>query len=169
MNLLAKTAMVISWLFYAMTFCGLWIGQLFGWHNEIWDMYDFPYQPTSPPTWAMLIGLAVTVGALTGLFIAYRSVWRILNGGTTQDFRDLARHLKQVAIGLLGFWLGYNLLTGAVQYLIVIGIDTTDEFDFSWAPLDLDIVFAIIAVALFAISKTLERAWLAEDETKHFL
>ncbi len=169
MALLAKIAMVLSWTYYTVTLGYVWIGQLFGLHNEIWDVYGFPIQDVVPPLWTLLVGFAVSLLAILSLGMSYRGGWRILNGGPTQDFRDLGENLRRMAWGLIGFWISYNLLSGAVQHLIVIGLPTTSGFDFGWDPLDFDIVFAITGVVLLAISQTLERAWVAEDETKHFL
>ncbi len=169
MKFLAKTAMVLSLIYYVGLLGFAWIGQMTGFHNEIWDFYDFPMQPGSPPLWTLLVGLLVSAGALACLGMAYAAIWRILDGGREQDFRDLARRLKRVGIGLIGFWLGYNLLSGGVQHLITIGIDNTQDFDFAWDPLDLDIVFFILGIAVIAISQTLERAWLAEEENQQFL
>ncbi|MFS4579756.1 hypothetical protein [Phaeobacter sp. C3_T13_0] len=169
MNLIAKTAMTLSLAYYASMLGYLWIGQLFGLHNEVWEAFDFPTQSTTPPTWTVIVGLLITVFGLVSLASAYRGGWVILSGGPNQDFRDLGKNLRRIAWGLLGFWLGYNLLSGGMQYLIVIGLPNLEGFQFGWDPLDLDIVFAIIGIVLLAISQTLERAWLAEDETKHFL
>ena len=169
MNFLAKTAMLLSLIYYVVILGVAWIGQMLGLHNEIWELFDFPTQPGSPPLWTLLVGLFVSAGALLCLGMGYMAIWRILNGGREQDFRDLARRLKRVGIGLIGFWLGYNLLSGAVQHLIVIGLEDTRDFDFGWDPLDLDIVFFILGIAMMAISQTLERAWLAEEENQQFL
>jgi hypothetical protein len=169
MNLFAKTAMLISYLYYLAALSYMWIGQILGLHNDIWDIFDFPIMAESPPMWTLIIGLGVSASALYALGSAYLGVWSILKGGREQDFRKLARNLRKIAWGLLGFWLSYNILSGALPYLITIHIPDKSEFDFGWDPLDLDIVFAILGIALLAISQTLERAWIAEDETKHFL
>ena len=169
LNLFAKVAMTVSLIYYFLAIGGIWLGAILGWHNEIWDLYDFPLQDSSPPLWSLLFGLFVTLCALASLAVAYLGVWRILSGGPGQDFRKLAGNLKRLGLGLLGFWLGYNLLSGAVQYLIVVGLDNTDGFDFGWDPLDIDILFFIVGVAVLAIARTLARAWEAEDEVQHFL
>lgn len=169
MNLFAKAAMLLSSAYYALTFGYIWLGQLFGFHNDIWEAFDFPVQDMSPSAWSLIVGLLITVFAIGMLAVAYHGVWKILDGGASQDFRDLGANLRRVAWGLIGFWLGYNLISAVMQYLIVIGLPSTEGFDFGWDPLDLDIVFAIIGIVLLAIAQTLERAWLAEDETKHFL
>lgn len=169
MNLFAKGAMTLSLVYYVLTFGFIWLGQLFGLHNEIWDVFDFPTQASSPPVWTLIIGTLVSVFALISLGHAYRGAWLILGGGSGQDFRNLATNMRRLAWGLIGFWVGYNVLSGALQHLIVIDLASTDGFDFGWDPLDFDIVFAIVGVVLLAIAQTLERAWLAEDETKHFL
>lgn len=169
MNFLAKTAMSVSLIYYVIILVAVWVGQMTGLHNDIWEFYDFPIQPTSPPVWVLLVGLAVTAAALACLGMAYVAVWRILSGGRGQDFRGLARRLRQMGLGLIGFWLGCNILAGAVQHLIVIGVEVTEDFDFSWDPLDLDIIFFIIGIAMMAISQTMERAWMAEEENQQFL
>jgi len=169
MNLFAKGAMTLSLIYYAVLFGQVWIGQLLGFHNEIWDMFDFPVQSTSPPAWTLIVGLLMTALAVSSLFVAYRGGWIILNAGPDQDFRNLWKNLRRIAWGLIGFWFGYNLISGIMQYLIVIGLTDLDGFEFGWDPLDFDIVFAILGIVLLAISRTLERAWVAEEETKHFL
>lgn len=169
MNLFAKGAMVLSLAYYTLTLGYVWLGQLLGLHNEIWDVFDFPIQASSPPVWTLIIGTLVSAFALVSLGGAYRGAWLILGGGADQDFRSLALNMRRLAWGLIGFWIGYNVLSGALPHLIVVDLVSTDGFDFGWDPLDLDIVFAIAGIVLLAISRTLERAWLAEDETKHFL
>jgi hypothetical protein len=166
---LAQIAMVISILYYTFGLGFIWIGQITGLHNEIWEMYDFPIQYNSPPMWALIIGLFVSVMGICSLALSYFSVWKILEGGRDQDFRHLGKRLQSLAYGLIGFWFFYNVLVGGVQYLITIGVADTSDFDFGWDPLDLDIIFLIVAIGILAISQTLERAWIAEDETKHFL
>ncbi len=169
MSFLAKAAMALSMTYYLFIFGFLWIGQMLGLHNEIWDIFEFPIQPSSPPVWTLMIGLILTLLALLSLAGAFRGAWLILNGGQGQDFRDLARNLRRMAWGLIGFWIGYNVISAVMPYLIVIGLDSTEGFEFGWDPLDLDIIFAITGVVLLAISQTLGRAWQAEDENKHFL
>jgi len=169
MMLFAKFAMVLSWAYYALVLGFVWLGQLFGLHNLIWEVFDFPKQEVTPPLWVLIIGASVSVLALFSLWTAYLGGWRILNGGPSQDFRYLSRHLRKLAWGLIGFWFGYNVLSGAVPLLLVVDLSTTEGFEFGWDPLDIDIVFAITGIVLLAISRTLERAWIAEDEVKHFL
>jgi len=49
MTLLAKTAMVLSLAYYTLIFGYVWLGQMLGVHNDIWEMFDFPPQASSPP------------------------------------------------------------------------------------------------------------------------
>ena len=169
MTFFAKAAMALSLSYYFLLFGFVWIGEMLGIHGLVWDMFDFPEQDTSPPFWTLVVGLILTLIALVSLAGAFRGAWLVLKGGPEQDFRDLGRNLRHMAWGLIGFWIGYNVIALVMPHLIVIGLESTEGFDFSWAPLDLDIVFAITGVVLLAISQTLERAWQAEDENKHFL
>ncbi|MEL6573934.1 MAG: hypothetical protein AAFQ64_19985 [Pseudomonadota bacterium] len=169
MKLLAKIAMVASFLYYCAGFSWLWFGQMIGAHNEVWDTFGFPAQAASPPLWSMVAGLTFTLIGMAGLLYAYLGVWRILDGGSGQDFRALARRLHMIAKGLFGFWLGYNLVTGVTQFLIVSGLESTEGFDFGYDPLDTDVLFLILSIALFAIANVMHRAWEAEEENKLFL
>ena len=169
MTIFAKIAMVLSWSYYTLFLGYHWGGQLLGLHNEIWEMYDFPVQQVSPPTWTILVGFLVSALTVLSLGIAYLSGWKILDRSATENFRFLAQKLGTMAWGLIGFWIGYNVLSGAVQLLIAVDLSSTEGFDFGWDPLDFDIIFAITGVILLAIARSLERAWLAEDEVKHFL
>ena len=87
MKLLAKIAMVASFLYYCAGFSWLWFGQMIGAHNEVWDTFGFPAQAASPPLWSMVAGLTFTLIGMAGLLYAYLGVWRILDGGSGQDFR----------------------------------------------------------------------------------
>lgn len=169
MVIFAKVVMTLSLAYYALTHGYVWLGQLLSFHNEIWEVFDFPEQAESPPVWALIVGLVMSLCAISSLAISYRGAWSILNGGSSQDFRVLQGNMRHMAWGLIGFWIGWNLITGVMQHLIVINLKSTDGFDFGWDPFDLDIVFAITGIVLLAISTTLKRAWLAEDENKHFL
>ena len=169
MKLLAKIAMVLSFAYYALTMAYVWIGQLLGWHNDIWDLFDFPIQDGSPPLFSMLIGIATVIFALGMLLLAYVGIWRILNGGPQQDFRALSSHMHRLGWGLIGFWAGFNFLAGVVQIFVAIGVQDRGSFDLSYDPLDLDIVFLILGIAILAIAHTLQRAWEAEEENQAFL
>lgn len=169
MKIFAKCAMGLSWLYYVIWAGQMWLGQFLGWHNDIWRAFDFPRQDHSPPLWTMGVGVVVTIVGLVGLTVVYRGAWRILDGGPQQDFRVLGRNLRGMAVGLLVFWAGYNLLAAGVQYLVILAMPDTAGFTFRWDPLNVEILFLILGVVLLAISGTFERAWQAEDETKHFL
>ncbi len=168
-TLIAKIMMAISFLFYGGLITAFWISAILGWHNDIWELYDFPVQPAPPPLWIMGLGLFFTILAFSGLLMAYVAVWKILNGGTDQDFCVLASRMRKLAIGLFGFWLGYNLIYGAISYLLVIITDGLSNMEVDWDPFGTDVIYLIMSIAIFAIAKTLHRAWEAEEEMRHFL
>lgn len=169
MSVVAKVAMVLSFLYFAGGFATVWIGQSLGLSNDVWDMYDLPEQETPLALWISLTGFACSAFTMGMLFLVYRAAWKTLTGGASQDFRDLAKNLRIMGWGLIGFWFGFNLISGAMLYVVALGVTSTDELDLFYTPFDLDLVLAICGVVLLAISQTLQRAWLAEDENNHFL
>ncbi len=168
-KVIAQTAMILSLGYYSLTLTLVWVFALLGDGEGMWEMFDLPLQSMPPALWVMVLGTLVTLFTLISLGLAYSSLNRILKGGPEQDFRYLAKRLRHIAYGLLGFWLGYNLLVGLMPYLLALSHEPPLDIAFDWDPLDIDIIFAIIAIALLAISQTLNRAWEAEEENKHFL
>jgi hypothetical protein len=168
-KLFAQIAMILSLGYYTLTLMLAWILALLGNGEVVWDAFDLPIQSTPPALWTLIIGVLFTMFALFSLGLAYWSLNGILKGGRQQDFLQLAQRLRQTAFGLFGFWLGYNMLSGLMPYLLSLSLEPPLDAAIDWDPLDIDIVFAIIAIALLAISQTLNRAWEAEEENKHFL
>ncbi len=164
-----KAIMVVSFFFYGIMLLAFWGSAIVGWHNEVWDTFDIPVQNRGPASWILVLGFIGTAFAFAGLGLAYMSVWKILDGGTEQDFRVLARRLRKLSIGLFGFWLGYNFVSGGLGFLVMNDMGTSEAVEFSWDPFSTEIIYLILAVAIFAISKTLHRAWEAEEEARHFL
>ena len=169
MVFIAKAAMLLSFAYYSMTLSYAWLGQLFGAHNYIWDMFGFPPQDISPPVWFLLLGCMVAACILASLGTAYWAARAILVGGAGQDFLLLAQNLRRVGFGLIGFWLFYNIMLGGLPVLLAVSTEFEGHAHIEWDPLDIDIVFAIIGVVFLAIAQTLGRAWAAEEENKHFL
>lgn len=169
MSFFAKFAMVASFLIFSIDMTYLWVGQIAGWHNEIWSMFDFPPQESAPPLWSLLVGVVISVFGLTCLAMTYSGIWQILNGGPGQDFRDLARRMRRIGFGLIGFWAAYNLLVGLLPWLITANLSDRSDFDFVWDPLDIDLLILLMGIAILAISQTLRRAWEAEEENNAFL
>ena len=169
LNLLTKVAMVSSFAVFTLFFADDWGGNLLGVHNHIWEMLDLPPQPDQPPMLIVLLGLVLGAIALVCLFFAYRSVWMILSRGEKQDFRSLAKSLQQLAFGLAGFWFFSNSIYLGLRALLAQYVTTGEDVGLQWDPFNPDLVFAIVAVAILAIAKMMERAWRAEDEVQHFL
>lgn len=169
MNIFAKSAMLLSFAYYSSTVSYLWVGQLLGLHNEVWYSFGFPEQSVAPPVWLALLGVVVGGFTLASLGRSYWAMRGILAGGATQDFRDLAANLRRIAFGLIGFWFGYNLMFGALPIVLAVSVDFDGDASIGWDPLDIDVVFAILGIVFLAISRTLHRAWEAEEENKQFL
>ncbi|PID35746.1 MAG: hypothetical protein CR993_08310 [Rhodobacterales bacterium] len=169
LNFLTKLAILTSFVVFAGFTVDDWLGQLTGRHDEIKNLLDLP-QNTSPlPTLPVLLGTGIAFAGIAGLTISFIAIWRILSDGPTQDFRHLARRLHRMAYGFLTFWLSNYLLFSLVRSLILWQTPAFNTAELHWDPFGPDLIFAITAVALLAIAKMMERAWQAEDETRHFL
>lgn len=169
MNAFAKTAMVLSLLYYLFGLLVVWVGLYFGWSAGVWDMFDMPERAAPPAAVGIVFGLVMSWGAYFALASVYGAVWRILNGGRQQDFRQLAIHLRRIGLGLIAFWLTYNLLAAIGPHLIVMGSDVSSDTPIEYDLLDIEIVMPILGIAMLAIAGTLGRAADAEEENRQFL
>jgi len=168
-TLLARLAMLASLSYYAITICFVWIISFL---EPEFLMEVFLETTAPPPGYAplvMVLGIAFAGLALVSLGWAYWSIEHMIRGGEQQDFLVLSARLKNTAIGLIGFWIGYNLLTGLVPALLALQLEASADFLYDWDPLDTDIVLLILGIALFAVSRSLHRAWEVEEENKQFL
>lgn len=168
-RIIATLAMILSLAYYTLILAMIWITSFAGDHTDLRETFDLPNQDTDPALWVVIIGIACSALTLFSLALAYWSLHKILKGGRGQDFRRLGKNMRHSAFGLLGFWLGYNLLSALIPWLFSFTIPRPTDYQLDWDPLDVDIVFVILAITLLAISQTLERAWAAEEENKHFL
>lgn len=166
---MARGAMIASWLYYTFTLGFMWISGIIGATETFWEGMDFPTSLPLPPTWTLFFGLFISAFTVWGLGYTYFSVEKIIKADAKQDFLLLSKLLQNIATGLLCFWLGYNLLTGFLPALILMHIAPEQQPEWGWDPLDIDIVFIILAIAFFAIASAFKRAWFLEDENKHFL
>ncbi len=93
----------------------------------------------------------------------------MLRGGRNHDFFKLSQNLRNTSLGLIGFWIGYNLLTGLAPLLMTMQLDANSGYEYDWDPLDTDVILLILGIALFAVSHAIHRAWMVEEENKQFL
>lgn len=166
---IARISMITSWMFFAGIMVWTWASAMMGSNELLWDAYDFPPETTLPHTWVLLIGLANSALIMFGLGISYWSVETILKDGPDQDFLQLGQRLRKMAIGLIVFWIGFNLLVGAIPNLLVAHIPENQAPELGWQPFDVEFILLIVAVALFAISRSLNRAHELEEENRQFL
>lgn len=165
----ARGAMIASWLYYSITLSFLWQSGLMGKPEAFWEFMEFPTNLPLPPAWILICGVLISIFTISGLAYTYISVEKIIGANEPQDFLLLSKLLQNISTGLLCFWLGYNLLTGLIPMLTLLHIAPEQQPDWGWDPLDIDIVFVILAAVLFAIARAFRRAWFFEDENKHFL
>ena len=169
MNVLAKAAMVLTIVYYGFSLSYIWLGQMFGLHNLLWEEFEIPQQVGSPPVWQMIVGIVITIATISCLVVAFRSLWRILDGGAKQDFRKLAKLLKHLSFGLFGFWLGYNIYVFGIPLMLIMGLEAKQGAQITFDPLNIEVIFLIISISIYAVSQTLQRAWEAEEENQQFL
>lgn len=169
LNVLTKLAMVISFTMFTGFVLHDWVGHYLGWHDEIIYLLDLPEEIGPIPAGLAILGGAVALSGIVGVAISFTAIWYILSAGPAQDFRRLAKRLTRMAYGLILFWLCNDALYAGVRTLILLEAQMLDAEDILWDPFGPDMIFAIIAVALLAIAKMMDRAWHAEEETKHFL
>lgn len=169
LNVLTKLAMVISFAVFTGFVLHDWVGYSLGWHDEILDLLDLPEDIGTIPMGLAMLGGAVALLGIVGVALSFTAIWHILSAGPAQDFRRLAQNLERMAYGLILFFLCNYALHAGVRTLILWDAQMIHDGGIMWDPFGPDMIFAITAVALLAIARMMDRAWRAEEETKHFL
>lgn len=168
LSMVTKIGMVLCFItFFAFDMID-WFGPLFGENEFLAEAYGMP-ETTEFPTGFLIFGWILSVIGIVALFFGFRSIWRILNGGKEQDFRLLAQNLKVLGISLIVVWFTSYLRGTPIETYLHGGFEIGAAELISLDIISGELLFFIIAVAILAISNTLERAWLAEDENKQFL
>jgi len=160
--------MVASFSYYLFTLLASWYVGLFGGPEEFWTSVGLPRQPIGPPAWSMYAGIALTALTLWGLGSAYLASEKIIRSGCNNSFAELSMNLKQLSLGLVVFWFGYNCITGLMPILVCFNLPADQKPEFQWDPLDIDIIFLVLATAIYAIAESLLRASAIENENKQF-
>ncbi len=168
-KLLARLAMVLSMAYFTLALVLMFAFAVLGEPQALWEMLEIEESTPPPPLWSLMVSAVVALFILVALGLAYWFIEKILRGGATVGFDHLSRYLRGMAFGLMGFWIGIKMLDAVLPYLLTrhLSVDIRPPFD--WDQLDLDIVLLIISVAIYAISQSLDRASLIEEEHKHFL
>lgn len=166
---LARLAMLSSLLYFSIDLGLTFFPPIAGDPGYLWEELDIPQSLAAPPLAVLLAGIFTAGAALSALAVAYWSIERILHSGPGQEFSGLAVRMRTLSLCLLGFWAGYNLLISSMPVLATAHLPEEYQSGFEWDPFDIDIILVVIAVALNAISHSLRRASLVEEENKHFL
>ncbi len=166
---IARISMISSLGYYTLTLAAALIGSLLGYPHYLWEFLDLPHSSQPPLSIALIAGIILSVFTVYSLSFSYWSIEKILHGGYLQNFTTISVLIRNTSIGLIGFWLGYNLLSIFLPILVTMHLPDINKRHLEWDPLDIDIVLLILAIALHAISQALKRAGEIEQENNHFL
>ena len=166
---LTRLAMVLSIAYFTLALVLIFAYALLGDPQSLWEMLEIEETAPPPPLWNLIIGAVVAVVIIVSLGLSYWYIEQIFRGGASVGFDRLSRYLRGMALGLIGFWIGIKLLSAWLPYLLTRHLPVDERPPFDWDQMDVDIVLLIISVAIYAISKSLERASVIEEEHKHFL
>ncbi len=170
MKFVARFTMVLVMVAFVVAIAMVWANlYIVGDTELIWDFMDQPVDLPKPPLWASLVALSVSIVTMAALGSAFWSIHRILQNEKSPSFKGMAFHLRRCAQGLLGFWLGLFLLTSTVPAMMLTETPRSLWPELEFVPIDIEIVFLVLSVALLAVSRELDRAHDIEDENKQFL
>ena len=169
MKLVARLAMLITLVYFTFGWAVLWISTFLGTGEMLADAFDLPLDMPVPPLWAILVGMGMMWPALISLGVGFWALDRILLLKNPQDFAQMGKHLQLCAYAFLAFWL-LNALNVSMQP-VVLSAHLAPELrpEFVLIDIDIDVVFLVLGVVFFAISRSLTQAQEIADENSQFL
>jgi hypothetical protein len=107
--------------------------------------------------------------ALISLGVGFWALDRILLLKNPQDFAQMGKHLQLCAYAFLAFWL-LNALNVSMQPVVLSAhLAPGLRPEFVLIDIDIDVVFLVLGVVFFAISRSLTQAQEIADENSQFL
>lgn len=169
MRFLARLAMAASWLVIAVGFLLELAAGLAGQVEVLYDLADLPVDLPAPPGWSVAALAVAGVVTLAALALVYWRFHHVLRAATANDFGALARHIGGAGTGLVLFWVAFQAVTRGAPALMVLHVAPETRPEMDWFLLDLDIIFLVLAVVLWALASSLRKAAEIDDENRHFL
>lgn len=147
----------------------MWVDLFSGAPEVIYEFLELPEFEYNPPFWALISGALFSFLTIASLGVAFWGINSILRNKNTHEFLRLGKQLKQSAWALIVFWISNYLLISILPILLITNSDHKQEYAPEWIPIDFDLVFLVVAIALLAIAGTLQRAHEIEEENNQFL
>ncbi len=169
MKLIARIAMLGSWGILSVSIVVILVQTALGDPVPMLDLVDLPLDLSNPPGWSFVTGAAFVLFAIASLGAAYWQLHRVLQRASANEFAALADHLRQCGRALMWFWVAFSLISRVQPFLMLWNVPLADQPEVEWFPLDLDIIFLVLAVALWSVAGTMRQAAVIDDENRHFL
>ncbi len=170
MSLLARIAMVIVMSVFSFGIAILWITAFLGEYEMLFDTMELPLDTPAPPVWSLWLGEVMMLVPLTALGAAFWAMHRIIaQAGKDEVFVTMADQLHRCAVAFVVFWCGNIAVVTLLPVALLSQIPYADWPEWELFPIDLDVVFLVLAVAFFAIANALRRAQEVADENRQFI
>lgn len=169
MHLFTRIVMLFSWLFMAIGLSFLIGLSLLFDPSLMFELVDLPTDLPAPPMWTVDLASVLSIIAMLLVAMAFWGFHRVLQSATANDFRALAQHLNTCARALFAFWILFVVIDRFMPFLLVLNIPVEQRPEIDWFPLGLELIFATVAIALWAVAGSLQQAAEIEDENRLFL
>ncbi|GAA6179682.1 MULTISPECIES: hypothetical protein [unclassified Shimia] len=169
MKLLARLAMLVTILVFSFGVAVLWITAFLGETEMLMDTLELPLDTPVAPMWALIVGLGMMLLALGCLAAAFWALDRILVLRDPRGFATLALYLRRCAYAFMAFWVSNTVILSLLPVLLTLHLPAEQRPTSELFPLDIEIVFLVLAVVFLAISQSLRQAQDIADENSQFL
>ncbi len=148
-----------------------WIVAIFGDTSLVFDLADIEklHGPLTP--WKFALGIGICGFTLASVSMTFWAVHTFFDQFLKHQVftSTIADAIRNIAIGLIGFWFGTGLWGGFLPFILTYGYEADKAVSLEIPIFESDMVFGIIGVTLLAVAVLLKRGQALQEENQQII
>ncbi len=148
-----------------------WGVAIFGDTSMVFELADIEkfHGPLTP--WKFALGIGICVFTLSSVAMTFWAVHTFFGQFLKHQVftTTIANAIRNIAIGLIGVWLGIALWDGFLPFILTYGYEVGKTAGVEWIIFESDMIFGIIGVTLLAVAVLLKRGQNLQEENQQII
>jgi len=168
---LIRVLMFTALLLYVSLIGLSWIIAIFGDTSLVFDLADIEKLHGPLTAWKFALGIGICGFTLASVSMTFWAVHTFFDQFLKHQVfsSTIADAIRNIAIGLIGFWFGIFLWNGFLPFILTYGYEIEKAASLDIPLFDSDMVFGIIGVTLLAVAVLLKRGQALQEENQQII
>lgn len=166
-----RTLMFLAFAFNFIDVLDAWLNAFWGDTSKVFELEDIKSAQGPLVMWKLFVGVSLYSVLFVSIGWAFWSVHKFFKQFLKRQAFDvdIAISIRNIAIGLIGFWVFIVLIDGLMPFVLTYGYQETKMSLFNLIPLDIELVFGVIGVTLLAVAVLLKRGLELQEESQQII